>query len=331
MGSNRIIDSMVLSLKLTHIMGDIDFKPTLRVYELTDTLAYDSVYYSDELADVYYDPGTTLFSQEINPRDTLIKIHLSSNDLFSRLTDAPDSVFSDVLDFGEVFKGLYITTDEVSDGGSIIYLNLFDAESEINMYYRDDTTGTKTLNMFINNFSPKVSMFHNDYTNSRATAYMDLPDQQDTLMFISSMAGLDTKIFIEDFETWRNVDSLPVAINHAELYIPVTDTLLTNENKDNYPTKLLLLSYNEENVYDYLHDFRIDASGSYFGGFYDIEKNAYVFNIGMHLQSYINGDIDNLNMILVAVNNATTAERVILNSPYASERKMELKITYTKF
>lgn len=332
MGSDRTIDSMVLSLKLTHIMGDIDFKPTLRVYELTDTLAYDSIYYSDLSVANYYNPATILFNQEIDPRDTLIKIHLSNSELFNRLTLAPDSVFADVLEFGELFKGLYITTDDVTDGGSIIYLNLYDTESELKMYYRDDdTTGTKTFNMFMNAYSPRVNIYRNEYKNSRATEFMDLPDQQDTLMFISSMAGLGTRIYLEDFETWKNVDSLPVAINQAELYIPVTDTLLTNENSDNYPAKLILLSYNEEDEFDYLRDYRMDASGYYFGGDYNIEKNAYVFNIGMHLQSYINGDIDNLNMILVSASNATTAERVILNSAYASDRKMELRITYSKF
>lgn len=334
--SGRImdIDSMVLSLDLTHIKGDIDFKPILRVYELTDTLTYyDTVFYSDKLPDGYYDPGTTLFSQEINPLDSLIKVNLNSSDLFSRLIDAPDSVFEDVLEFGELFKGLYITTDDVTEGGSILYLNLVGG-SEINLFYhyQDDTIGTKrVVNLFVNAYTPKVNTYYNDYTNSRATAYMDLPDQQDTLMFISSMAGLDTKIYLEDFETWRNVDTLPVAINHAELIIPVTDTLLTNENSDNYPARLMLYTYDEENVFDYLMDYKIDASGAYFGGGYDIEKNAYIFNIGMHLQSYINGDIDNLNLVLTSVNNASTAERVILNSAYASDRKMELKITYTKF
>ena len=111
----------------------------------------------------------------------------------------------------------------------------------------------------------------------------------------------------------------------------MADTLLTKENKINYPSQLLLFTYNENDVFDYLHDSRIDASGSYFGGFYDFEEDAYVFNIGMHLQSYISGEIDNLNMILVSKDNATTAERVILNSAHAKERKMELKITYTKF
>ncbi|MCF8378487.1 MAG: DUF4270 domain-containing protein [Bacteroidales bacterium] len=333
MGSERIIDSMVLSLKLTRIMGDVDYKPRIKIFELRDTLAYNSVFYSDTAADGFYNPAITLFDEEVDPLDTLINFKLSNADLFDRLTNAPDSVFSDALEFGDLFRGLYITSEDVTEGGSILYLNLVDADTGIKMYYKheDDTTDKKVLNMFMNIYTPKVNMYSHDFTNSRATTFKDLPDQHDTLMFISSMAGLDTKINIEDFETWRNIDTLPVAINKAELVIPVADTLLTGESNDNYPSRLLLFSYDEDNVFDYLHDYRIDASGSYFGGYYDIENNNYVFNIGMHLQSYINGDIDNLNLILVSVSNSGAAERVILNSAYASDRKMELKITYTKF
>ena len=331
MGSDRIIDSMMLSLRISKIVGDPEFNPTIRIFELSDTLSLDSLYYSNESPDRYYDPAIELASQEIDLNDTIISIKISNADLFKRLTDAPDTVFNDVVEFWDLFKGLYITTDDVEEGGNILYIETEHDDTGIDVYYRDDFEETKTLRLYMNPYTPRVNLYYNDFTDSRAISFMDSADQYDTLMFVSSMAGLDTKIYIEDFETWRNVDSMPVAINNAELYIPVADTLLTNESSDNYPSQLLLFALNENGVFDYLHDSRIDATGNYFGGSYDVEEDAYIFNIGMHLQSYIEGDIDNLNLILVSLNNATTTERVILNSAYAKDRKMELKITYTKF
>ncbi|MCK4920288.1 MAG: DUF4270 family protein [Bacteroidales bacterium] len=333
MGVERIIDSMVLTLRVSEVLGDPDFKPTIRIFELNDTLSFDTIYFSNESPDRYYDPAIELASQEINPSDTVLRIKLNNADLYDRLKDAPDTAYNDIPEFWNIFKGLYITTDDVDEGGNIFFLDIEHDYSELNVYYRDDLDidTAKFFSLVMNFSTPRVNSYYQDYTDTRAISFMDLPDQYDTLMFISSMAGMDTKIFIEDFETWRNVDTLPVAINNAELYIPVADTLLTNESSDIYPSKLLLFTYDENDVFDYLHDFRIDANESYFGGSYDFEEDAYVFNIGMHLQSYINGDIDNLNMILVSQNNATSAERVILNSAHAKERKMELKITYTKF
>ena len=75
----------------------------------------------------------------------------------------------------------------------------------------------------------------------------------------------------------------------------------------------------------------MDPDGTYFGGNYSIENDAYVFNIGMHLQAYINGDVTNPNMILLSKNNSLSDYRVILNSATAKGKRMELKITYTKF
>ena len=326
----RTVDSIILNLRVADYSGDPAFKPMMRIYELTDTLTMDTVYYSDETTDNRYDPLVELAHQEINPLDSVIRVVIDNPEFLEKFKLAPDSAFYNFDDFWDLFKGLYITTDDVTEGGNILSIDLNHEDTDLFVYYvDDDSTGMKFFNMYVNTaVTPRVNLFYNDYTDSRATKYMDSPDEQDTLMFISSLSGLDTRIHFDEFETW--LDSLPVAINNAQLFIPIADSLIYGDFDVNFASELLLYSYDDDNVYDFIYDNRIDP-GNYFGGVYSAINKAYVFNVGLHLQSYINGDITNLNMILLSRNSPPSDERVILNGAKAKGRNMELRITYTKF
>ncbi len=324
----RTIDSMILRLRVSDYSGDSLSRPMMRIYELTDTLSADTVYYSDETKDNKYDPFVELAHQEINPLDSIIKVVIDNPDFLEKFSLAPDSAFYNLDVFWDLFKGLYITTDDVTEGGNILSIDLSHEDTDLYMYYVDDTTGVKLFDMYVNTATPRVNLYTHDYTGSRATKYTDSPDEQDTLMFISSLSGLDARIQFDEFETW--LDSVPVAINNAQLFIPIADSLIYGNYDVNFASELLLYSFDEDNIYDFIYDYRIDPGG-YFGGTYSPVDKAFVFNIGLHLQSYINGEITNLNMILLSRNSFSEDARVILKGATAKDGNMELRITYTKF
>jgi hypothetical protein len=331
LGEDLSVDSLVLSLQVSSVNGDSLYAHNIHVYELTDTLYTDSTYYSNTFPYGKYNPDVELTGGVFNPSDSLITLTITDPDLLAKFENAPDTLFESISGFRQIFLGLYITTDSVSsEGGSILGINLQDEDTRINMYYQNDTTGTKTLEMFISVNTPRANTFYYDYEGSRATAFSEESGEQDSLMFISSLGGVDTRIDFPDLASWK-ADSGVVAINKAELYIPVADTLLTGMGIDDYPASLLLFIYNEDIDYDYLYDYRIDSDGNYFGGSYDSQENAYVFNIGMHLQGYLRDDFDDMKMILIANNNGSSYKQVILNGPNHTQRPAQLKITYTKF
>ncbi len=88
-------------------------------------------------------------------------------------------------------------------------------------------------------------------------------------------------------------------------------------------------------AYNYVYDDLIDqASGTstqtkiIFNGYYNgIIDHAYVFNISLQVQSYINGDTDLMDFVLLPTQNSQSAARTILKGPGASG--IRLRIIYT--
>ncbi|MBE0655982.1 MAG: DUF4270 family protein [Bacteroidales bacterium] len=245
------IDSMILELNISGHFGDSSFQ-TVRVYALTDTIHADSAYLSNTLPDGKYDMAE-LAAGQVLPNDTLARFKIVNEAFIQKFEAVDDSVFSDVEDFYNFFLGFYITSDDVSEKGAIMYLDFLSDETRLSMYYKDDdTSGTKQLVMNMNEFSPRVNSFYHNYEGSRIESYLGNSGLQDTLAFISAMAGANTKLSFPDIEQW--LDKKPIAINKAELILPVEDTLLFGYSRNDFPSKLLLFSYNEENNYDFTYD-----------------------------------------------------------------------------
>ncbi len=326
-----LVDSMILSLKFDSFFGDSLNSQTIRIYELTDTLSLDTIYYSDFSPEGKYNP-VELASGIISAKDTLVNFYIEDEDLIRRFEEAPDSVFNDPADFYDFFYGFYISTEDGNSPGAIKFLDLTSTDTKFSMYYHlVDSTEALEMMMGIGEVTPKANIFYHDYSNSRVGRFLDMPEKEDTLMYVSSMAGVNTRISFPGIEEWLALK--PIAINKARLIIPVEDSASIGIPENQFPPKLSLFSFDQDDSYDFLYDYRIDNSNNknFFDGNYDPVEEAYAFNIGVHLQSFIQGDIENMNMILVSGQSSLTANRVVLKGPGANERGMELQITYTEF
>ncbi len=332
------IDSLVLRFNVEGFYGDTFSVQTLRVYEMIDTLAGDEVHYSDKRPDGMYNP-IELASKEIDPSDTIVTVKIDDPDFLQKFNEVDDSVYADFSDFYDFFMGLYITTDNVSDTGAVFYFDLASSETFMNLYYQENDTTTRSIDMIIAPSTPRVNSFYHDYENSRVSEYLGPDSSLDTAVFISDMGGLNTRISFPEIEEW--LDKKPLAINRAELYLPVEDSIYNGLTENDYPPNLHLLAFNGEDQ-TLIFDYRIDESNNkdYYGGQFNSVEDAFVFNIGVHLQSYIEGDVDHLDLVLnaslpyqfLSSNDPgnISANRVILKGPGAANRKMKLKITYTE-
>lgn len=329
--SDFIVDSMILTLRFDGYFGDSLNEQTFRIFELTDTLSLDTVYYSNFSAEGKYNPDE-LASRVASATDTTVNFYIEDEDLFRRFEEAPDTIFNNPVEFYDFFYGFYITTEDGNSPGAIKYLDLTSTETKFSMYYHlVDSTDILEMIMGIGEGTPRVNIFYHDYTDSRVSSFVDNPLKEDTLMYISSMGGLNTKITFPGIEEW--LDLKPLAINKARLIIPVEDSAAIGIPENQFPSRLSLFSFDQEDDYDFLYDYRIDFSNTknYFNGNYDPVEEAYIFNIGVHLQSFIQGDIENMNMILISNQSSLTANRVVLKGPDAIQRNMKLEITYTEF
>lgn len=331
------VDSMLLSLYIVDFYGeDTTQAQTIRFYEFTDSLFNDSTiidssYYSDYSFEGKYNP-IELGNFSVFPDDSsTVTYNVTSTVLKDRFESVPDSVYSSLSDFLSVMNGWYFTSDEVSGDGAVLYVDVNSSKTNFKVYYTSEASDTPdSLEMTLGRLKwNKINHFSHDFTGTRSGQNMNNEEANDSLMFVSAMAGVHTKITFPEIENWKNPDSIPVAINSAELYIPVDTTFGISE--EDYPSNLILLTYDENNVYDLLYDYRIDQNGAYYGGKYDSEENAYVFNIGAQLQHYLNGSDAEMNMVVVAGSSGTSANRVVLKSPYGGDDRTKLKITYTRF
>lgn len=332
------IDSLVLRFNVEGFYGDTSSLQTLRVFEMTDSLESDKVYYSDKRPDGMYNP-VELASKEISALDTIVTVKIDDPDFLQRFDEVDDSVYADFADFYDFFPGLYITTDNISETGAIFYFDLTSTETFMNLYYQENDTTTRAIDLVILQTTPRVNSFYHDYQNSRVSEYLGTDASLDTAVFISDMGGVNTRISFPEIEEW--LDKQPVAINRAELYLPVEDSIFNGLSENDYPTDLQLLTFDGDDQ-TLIFDYRIDDSNNkdYYGGQFNSVEDVFIFNIGVHLQSYIEGDVDHLDLVLNAslpyqflpsnVPGNINANRVILKGPGAANKKMKLKITYTE-
>ncbi len=336
--TGREIDSLILILAVDTTFGDA-ISQTVRVFEVTTDLFGDSTYYSDADPTPFYNPvelGSATFHPAI---DKTIRIPITNQDFLNKFLTADDSIFVDPNDFGDVFKGLFINTDAVTgDGGSIATINIDDGSvaTAMRLYFKNDTTRAVSdsldavYTMVFSNTYVKGNFYTHDYAGSLASSGIDNQDAQDTLLFVSGMSGLNTRLSFPGIEKW--LDSTNLVINKAELIIPTDTTFI---NSGDFPDRLVLATVDKNGKFGLLLDELLDQSTGFdsktkvvFNGYYNyIRQNDYVFNISFQLQSYIDGAIDNMEFVLIADKNYQSPARTILKN--SGNSGIRLRIIYT--
>jgi hypothetical protein len=327
------VDSLVLYLSpndtlVGYYYGDTLSQMTLRIFALNQKMSLDTNYYSDivpsEFCDITSELAHTIFTAD----DTLIRIKIEDPAFLNKFSAAPDSTFSKLAKFMDQFYGLFLGVDQISDKGGYTYFNMSNIDSRLTMYYNGNDTMSYGYEMaFTSTLAAHANVFTHDYTGFPVAKNLNLPEQ-DSLIFIEGLAGTSGRIAFPDLDSWK-LKGL-IAINKAELILPVDNVLYPYITEDNYPPKLLLFSLGADEGYNYMYDYRIDQAGTYFDGNYNKVLNAYVFNIGLQLQSYISGKIDNSDLILVSRKSNSAANRVILKGAAALSSPIKLKVIYTE-
>ncbi|MCF8299372.1 MAG: DUF4270 domain-containing protein, partial [Saprospiraceae bacterium] len=300
-GTSPVFDSLVLSLVYNGYYGDNSFQHNVMVYELIEDIYSDSDYYSfqpflydnTELANITFVPNfddSVLVDGEMQAPQLRINLNQILGDKF--LQTALSTDLSDNDNFLKFFKGLYLKVPTASSGGSILYFDTQSALSKLTLYYHN-STDTTTYNFVINENCARVNMFdHNDYID----ADNDLKNQiftdtnlGQTKLYIQSMGGIRTKL---QFPNLKNFfDKGKIAINSALLIVSVDQTDLTISDFE-APARLRLVKLDKNGVIDIIPVTDAFVGDSYFGGFYNETKKEYQFNLQLHIQEILNGDIE---------------------------------------
>jgi len=337
--SLRRVDSLVLYLSTAGAYGDTLQSMTLRIYEVNQKkLKLDTTYYSDIDPAEYCSMATELASSTFTTVDSIIRVVITDPVFIDKFENMPDSVFKDKADFDEQFYGLYLKVDQVSEGGGYAYFNLSNANTRLTLYYNGDHNGDTISDGYLMGFTSyaaKANVLSHDYAGFPVAANLNLPGAGDTLMYVEGIAGTCGRISFPYLNDWKSKGR--ISINKAELILPVDSVYFPSLSVEDYPPQLILYTISDDEEYGFLYDDVVDPTNgnTYFDGNYDKLKNAYVFNIGLHLQSFMRSDTTlkdpiNTDLVIISRQSKITANRVILKGSTSVNLPIKLKVTYTE-
>ncbi len=306
-----VVDSVKLFLSFNDekYYGDENTEFKFSIHELNQTIYFDSTYYTDFDASSIIEPTSicdTTFTP--NTEDKIIEFSLD-NTYGQKIIDAYKSnSFSTNDEFVDVIKGLYIKTDSIISGGSILYLDYKSTDSYLKVYYTETKNGEnkpQDFDLVINNYCAEINMFNHTYGN------IEFNDTTD-FVYAQGMAGAMGKLDLSFVKTFA--DSGKIVINKAELIIP-------NENDPNYgsPQEMFI------EIIDTTSETTLVKTG-----YLNDEGTEYSFVITNHIKSIIDGVETKTGVYIYPANPTINASKVKLINNF-DNKSIELKLTYTKY
>jgi hypothetical protein len=346
-GTNPKFDSLVLVLAYSGAYGDTNTTQNIRVWELSQSLNYDSTYYSHRTVSTY---PTLLANVDVTPRphDSVtvyaeksyphmrINLNKLTNYLGNKLLYMPEDARTANETFLTFMKGLYIQSTPVYDKGALLSFGISAGYSKLVLYYHTVDTIANSFDMLIN-----TSCSYFTHIDHRAYADAD-PDlkrqilQHDTTgskskLYLQGLGGVATRIripYIRDF----NKDGHHIALNNALLILKNYETDTTLQP----PPTLVLMKYDSTNTYGYIIDS--DEGTAYYGGTYNKTERTYKFRITRYLQQVLLGNFKNEDLFLMVTNpsaNVLYPYRIIINGtqtnlPQQPSDRLQLQLIYTR-
>lgn len=347
-GTAPVLDSIVLQLCYSGYYGDTTTPQTVHVYELSDSLSAQESYYASSTVARYeedYANGYTFYPHPktatiVLANDTVtrpvVRIPLSAS-FGEKLMNADSSVFATPDSFKAFFKGLYVTCEAVSEGGSISYINLTNnTYSVLQLYYHESagSANQKRYDFYVTSADTYFNHYEHDYTQGSEEFVQQFVNGDTALgrqtLYLQSMGGVKAFLKFPDIHH-LGADSLKpyqhVVINQAKLVLPGSSLANDTSNFKN-PPSLALVGINDNGSSYLLPDYF--EGSNYFGGTYSTTTKDVRFNITRYVQSLLSGQRNN-NGIYLSISGASfNAERWIIAGPQSQEdRKMYLEVVYS--
>jgi hypothetical protein len=328
-GEGIQLDSVVLLLKYQGYYGDTTTLQNIKVFELSESLFFDSTYYSNLDLSGYYNDNQPIGQKEYSPTPSQDSLTIRLSDEFGlKILEADTSNLVDNVAFLEFLKGIYITTDEVSSNGAIAYFDIAGEKSRVTLYYSNNEDDSLSYEVLINDNCTWVNVYDHDYLNSEAGSFVNDSLYSHELVYLQAMSGLRASVQLQFGDSIMSAAELGIAINKAELIFPVAENYISGNREK--PVSLAIFKALEDGTNEFIEDAFLGEA--YYDGRYHSEKKAYVFNIARHVQNLLSpvadNRLENSGLFLVVNDARTTANGLVLkNGVDGSGAK--LNITYT--
>lgn len=313
-------------------LGDIHSPLTYSVYEIAADLDIDSVYRTTD----YPPKGAPVVagvsrSLEVREGKNVISIPVDKSYIQSVMNNT--SALTSITAYHSRYKGYYVVAS-ANGNGAILKTDLFDAASGFYMYYKGTSTYT-----FQFSFSGDQAINYNPvFATPLAGTAFDKQSKGDTTggatdLFLQDMGIASAKIYLPFLKQYG--DTFNVAVNRAEVVFYVDQPLMSGYNP---PSSLVLLpiaiSGNDTIAYD--QNNRTDNAR--YNGYYDVDRNAYVFDISNHVQAIFRGRTVNRGFhlyigdpgVLNASRRDLSIQRVVLAGNGRSDLRPRLNLSLVR-
>jgi len=348
--SNTLIDSMILHLYIPEYLGDMNESVTFRVYEATERLYMDSLYYSDHATEGNYRPG--MIGEKIHRPGESDTVEIMVNDpaFIQRFLDVQEdsALFSNDSLFKDHFRGLYITAGSAGPKGVMARLGLSNVVTRLTVRYANDSTfvdstdtNESTWATFpINEFSSqKINVFRHDYADTELEGIIDNEEAASPYAYVQGMAGVNTLLSFDDFQEW--FDEGQVSVSSARLIFDVVPEDVSGIPIDELPGRLMLYTQKEDGTLEFIYDYvAINSVGEgLFGGtletiskgmFYDTTYR-YSFNMNLHFQYMVDGAKSDPDFRLRSASPKTDTKFTKLwSNLFSNPSRIRLEVVYLK-
>jgi hypothetical protein len=343
-GAGAEIDSLVLTLSYEGFFGDTLLPFLIKIYELSDPLKSNETYYHTshinhnslnltETANFYcYPTPKTLHPTDTMQTKPVIRIPLQKDFGKTKFIDKSGSTeLADNANFLNYFKGLFIAAQGVNGKGSMIYVNMLNANTSLTLYYHNNEKKGLKHSFIVKDSSVYFhSINHFNYDNAESSLKKQIIDldysETDQQLYVQASAGVKTIIHFPYIK--EAFKDKKVAIHKAELIITRSD----DDYSVFYQPPALDLYYKKDTSSTtayLLPDYLLGAT--HFGGEYNATEKEYRFRITRYIQNIIMDKSENYPLHLVVKGAATKANRLVLygTNPDFRNKRLRLEITYS--
>ena len=354
LGSTPEVDSITLYLYVSDVIGDTAVDMHLIVHEFNGSLSLDdsSKYYSDyDITDKYI--TEPIVDEVINVKPGVRYDFLIENESWhDRIvnSDPEDSVFNYNDRLQNLFPGLYIKAEALSENGAFAEIPIASSLSGVKFKYMHDTLSPKakdslgysTYSMSFNNYyAQKVNIFSHDFSGTALESIVDNPDAEPGICYIQGLSGANMKVRLPDIKSELGLDPDDnIALNAANLLFYVVPDSISGIAEEDYPDKLMLDAEAGNGVYATVFDYVTTTNDFYYGKLTRSNEQSaffepvyfYKFHLGRHLQSIMQNDIENNDLIIYPDDPETNDKIIKVWSNYSGQPGgLRLELIYTKF
>lgn len=327
LGTNPVLDSVVLILDQTNQYGSLNASFDLSVYELNHTLDSDLDYDNDVVLNINSPALATNSNFTFNDVDESIRIRLNDsfgNDLISQFgTTSLESS----TNFKEYFNGVYVTASS-ANGDGFSTLGLKTDNTSLELYYHSDSQTDTSYSFVIESGDIVLNQYTHNATNSEAELAATDSDEDETISYISSMSSYNTEISFPDVSFLEEA-----IINKAEISFYQADySSSINASLPEMDQLFLFVNVNDTSL-AFLPDFSL-TDPTPFGGTQElVEINGqntyeYTFNITDYIQELIKGTAEGEKLFLSNISN-NEGGRIKIGGGAHATLPVKLEILYT--